>query len=97
MDSHVTSLFGPSDDEDDDDQEQVPRSPFVLTGLPPEVRFSSLQIRTRKQNLDFLFCLASGGKHRVQAETDRSESLPTGTSDHPDELAFARGTRRSTL
>ena len=28
---------GPADDEDDD--EQVPRSPFVLTGLPPEVNF----------------------------------------------------------
>ena len=40
MDSHVTSLFGPSDDDDDDDEhEQVSRSPFILTGLPPEVHF----------------------------------------------------------
>jgi hypothetical protein len=31
----MASLFGPADDEDDDDQ--VPRSPFILTGLPPEV------------------------------------------------------------
>ena len=34
VDQHVTSLFGP---DDDDDEEQVPRSPFILTGLPPEV------------------------------------------------------------
>ena len=35
----MTSLFGPSDDDDDDDDlEQVPRSPFILTGLPPEVK-----------------------------------------------------------
>ena len=31
----MTSLFGSTDDENDN--EQVPRSPFVLTGLPPEV------------------------------------------------------------
>ena len=39
VDKHVTSLFGATDDEDDN--EQVPRSPFVLTGLPPEVNSSS--------------------------------------------------------
>lgn len=47
MDSHVTSLFGPSDDDDDDDNEheQVSRSPFVLTGLPPEVSFFFVFLR----------------------------------------------------
>lgn len=39
MDRHVASLFGPDGDDysDDDEEEQVPRSPFILTGLPPEV------------------------------------------------------------
>ena len=39
LSQHVTSLFGP----DDDDDEQVPRSPFVLTSLPPEVRIETSQ------------------------------------------------------
>jgi hypothetical protein len=42
----VTSLFGTADDEDDN--EQVPRSPFILTGLPPEVRFKKNQNRIMK-------------------------------------------------
>jgi len=39
MDRHVASLFGPDGDDynEDDEEEQVPRSPFILTGLPPEV------------------------------------------------------------
>jgi hypothetical protein len=40
VDQHVTSLFGSTDD--DNDNEQVRRSPFVL--LPPEVCFDPKKI-----------------------------------------------------
>ncbi|CAF3036359.1 unnamed protein product [Rotaria sp. Silwood2] len=45
INQHVTSLFGPSDDEDDN--EQVPRSPFILTGLPPEPQEGNIEYKLK--------------------------------------------------
>ncbi|CAF3408253.1 unnamed protein product [Rotaria sp. Silwood1] len=42
----MTSLFGPTDD-DEDDNEQVPRSPFVLTGLPPEPQEGNIEYKLK--------------------------------------------------
>ncbi|UJR16202.1 hypothetical protein I4U23_003112 [Adineta vaga] len=48
VNTHVTSLFGPVDDDDDyDDNEQVPRSPFVLTGLPPEPQEGHIEYKLK--------------------------------------------------
>ncbi|CAF3401779.1 unnamed protein product [Rotaria sp. Silwood1] len=46
VDKHMTSLFGPTDD-DEDDNEQVPRSPFVLTGLPPEPQEGNIEYKLK--------------------------------------------------
>ncbi|CAF4977968.1 unnamed protein product [Rotaria sp. Silwood1] len=45
INQHVTSLFGPSDDEDDN--EQVSRSPFILTGLPPEPQEGNIEYKLK--------------------------------------------------
>ncbi|CAF3272896.1 unnamed protein product [Rotaria socialis] len=47
INQHVTSLFGSTDDEDEDDNEQVPRSPFVLTGLPPEPQEGNIEYKLK--------------------------------------------------
>lgn len=46
MNTFVTSLFGDDDNDVDSEEisEQVSRSPFVLTGLPPEVE-NSIEFR----------------------------------------------------
>ncbi|CAF2400862.1 unnamed protein product [Rotaria sp. Silwood2] len=45
VDKHVASLFGPPDDEDDN--EEVPRSPFILTGLPPEPQEGHIEYKRK--------------------------------------------------
>ncbi|CAF1106639.1 unnamed protein product [Rotaria sordida] len=45
VDKHVTSLFGTTDD--DDDNEEVPRSPFILTGLPPEPQEGNIEYKLK--------------------------------------------------
>ncbi|CAF1576726.1 unnamed protein product, partial [Adineta ricciae] len=57
VDKHVSSLFGPIDDNDDDyddnngyyddENEQVPRSPFVLAGLPPEPQDGNIEYKLK--------------------------------------------------
>lgn len=56
MDRHVASLFGP-DNDDDDDEEQVPRSPFILNGLPPE---------PQEGNIEYKLKLVSFDSHRLE-------------------------------
>ncbi|CAF1448497.1 unnamed protein product [Adineta steineri] len=47
VNKRVASLFGPMDDDDDDVNEKIPRSPFVLTGLPPEPEEGNIEYKLK--------------------------------------------------
>ncbi|CAF1139779.1 unnamed protein product, partial [Didymodactylos carnosus] len=71
VDKHVASLFGDYNDNVDDWDEScddVPKSPFVLTGLPPEIEEGNIEYKLKlvDPNPDRLEHLVTQMKWRVQ-------------------------------